>query len=82
MAPVAQETALQMIREVKGLAPVRGYRNLPEGDLDALSRVVVAVSSLAAQGGERIREAEINPLIVKPRGEGVVAVDCLIVCDD
>lgn len=82
MAPVTQKMALQMIREVKGLAPILGYRNLPEGDVDALSRVVVAVSSLAAQGGERIREAEINPLIVKPRGEGVVAVDNLIVCDN
>lgn len=82
MAPVNRKTALQMIREIKGLAPIRGYRNLPEGDLDALARVVVAISSLAAKGGGRIREAEINPLIVKPRGEGVVAVDGLIVCEN
>ena len=44
MAPVTQKMALQMIREVKGLAPIRGYRNMPEGDLEALARVVVAVS--------------------------------------
>ncbi|MDX1484394.1 MAG: acetate--CoA ligase family protein [Alphaproteobacteria bacterium] len=81
MAPVNSDTAIQMIHEVKGLAMIRGYRNLPQGDLDALAQAVMVVSNLAGQGGERILEAEINPLIVKSKGEGVVAVDGLIVCD-
>ncbi len=65
-----------MIAEVKGFAPLRGYRNLPQGDLKALARVVSAVSSLAL-ARERISEAEINPLLVK--AQGVVAVDALVV---
>jgi succinyl-CoA synthetase beta subunit len=66
-----------MIEEVKGLAPLRGYRGMPEGDLTALADALVKISALAA--APQISEAEINPLIVKGAGEGVVAVDGLIV---
>jgi len=66
-----------MIEEVKGLAIVRGYRNLPRGDLRALAKAVAAVSRLALVPGRPVAEAEINPLIVK--SAGVVAVDALAV---
>ena len=33
----------EMIDEVKGLAPIRGYRGLPEGDLEALAQAIVAL---------------------------------------
>ena len=68
-----------MIAGVKGLAPLRGYRNLPRGDLDALARAVVAVSNLALVGGTTVLEAEINPLMVRAEGKGAVAVDGLVV---
>jgi len=77
MAPVNEDEARAMIERVKGLAPLRGYRNLPPGDMDALARAVSAFSSLAMIAGRQIREAEINPLIVKR--DGVVAVDALVV---
>ncbi len=74
VAPVTVEEAAQMIAEVKGFAPLRGYRNLPRGDLDALARAVSAVSALA--GVPDIAEAEINPALVKT--QGVAAVDALV----
>jgi acyl-CoA synthetase (NDP forming) len=77
LAPVTPETALQMIEEVKGLAVIRGYRGMTKGDCKALAAAVAAFSQLAAF--EDIAEAEINPLIVRKEGEGVVAVDGLIV---
>jgi acyl-CoA synthetase (NDP forming) len=77
LAPVSVEDARRMIEEVKGLAIVRGYRGMPCGDLAALAEAVSAFSQLAGMGA--VKEAEINPLIVKPEGEGVVAVDGLIV---
>jgi hypothetical protein len=76
-APVGEDEAAAMIEEVKGLATVRGYRNLPRGDLRALARAVAAVSRLALVPGLPVAEAEINPLIVKSKG--VVAVDALVV---
>jgi acyl-CoA synthetase (NDP forming) len=81
LAPVTEEEAAGMIEEVKGLAVIRGYRSLPRGDVAALARAVAAFSALAHLGG-RVAEAEVNPLIVKREGEGVVAVDGLLVLAD
>jgi acyl-CoA synthetase (NDP forming) len=78
-APVDLASARAMIAEVKGFAPLRGFRGLPEGDLDALAGIVVAVSQLAVAEGPAITEAEINPVIVRAKGAGAVAVDGLVV---
>ena len=75
LAPVSKKTAMEMIKEVKGLALIRGYRGLPKGDVDALANAVVQLSQLAHLG-DAVADAEINPLIVKRKG--VVAVDGLI----
>jgi acyl-CoA synthetase (NDP forming) len=76
IAPVSLETAREMIAAVPGLAVVRGYRNRPAGDLEALARVVRAMSLLGTLDAPRVEEAEINPLLV--REDGVVAVDALL----
>ena len=77
-APVDPALAMEMIEEVKGLACIRGYRNLPKGDLKALADSIVAVSALAMVDGRKVAEAEINPLMVRGEGSGVVAVDALV----
>jgi succinyl-CoA synthetase beta subunit len=77
LAPVDLATAQEMIAQVRGLAPLAGYRGLPAGDLAALAQAIVALSRLAVDA-PAIREAEINPLIVRPAGLGVVAVDMLV----
>lgn len=82
LAPVSIETAHAMVEEVRGLAVIRGYRGLPRGDCEALAQAVAAMSQLALLEGRTVAEAEINPLIVKSEGEGVVAVDGLIVFGD
>ena len=79
LAPVDEAEARQMIDEVKGLATLRGYRNLPRGDVAALARTIAAFSNLAHKTFDSVAEAEINPLLVKREGEGVVAVDGLVV---
>jgi acetate---CoA ligase (ADP-forming) len=55
---------------------LKGARGRPSGDLAALAKAVVAVSELACRPD--IVEAEINPVIVLPNGQGVVAVDALV----
>jgi len=79
IAPVDEAEAREMIDEVKGLATIRGYRNLPKGDVAALARTIAAFSILAHADFAEVVEAEINPLLVKKDGEGVVAVDGLVV---
>jgi acetate---CoA ligase (ADP-forming) len=76
LAPVTEAEAHEMIAEVGSLRSMTGYRNRPAGDLAALARAIVALSRLAAD--PNILEAEINPLIVRRDGEGVVAVDALM----
>jgi succinyl-CoA synthetase beta subunit len=76
LAPVDLDTAREMIAEVRGFALLSGYRGKPAGDLDALAQTIVALSQLAHD--ETVLEAEINPLIVRPAGEGVTAVDALV----
>ncbi len=78
LAPVDEAEAMQMIAEVKGLATVRGYRNMPKGDVAALARTIAAFSVIAHRQFADVAEAEINPLLVKREGEGVVAVDGLV----
>lgn len=76
LAPVDLEGAKAMIATLKVTQILDGARGRTKGDLDALARAVVAVSNLALC--DDIIEAEINPLIVLPKGEGVAAVDALI----
>jgi acyl-CoA synthetase (NDP forming) len=77
LAPVTEAEAQEMIAEVRGLRVLAGWRGLPRGDLAALARAVAAVSRLAAR--EDIAEAEINPLIIGPEGEGVTVADAWVV---
>ncbi|HEX8883895.1 MAG TPA: acetate--CoA ligase family protein [Noviherbaspirillum sp.] len=78
LAPVDIDTAREMIGEVKALQALAGYRGKPAGDLDALAQAIVALSGLALLPDLKVAEAEINPLIVRAAGEGVVAVDALV----
>ena len=76
LAPVDVATAREMLGELRGLPLLSGYRGRPAGDLGALAQAIVALSQLANE--PTIAEAEINPLIVRPAGAGVVAVDALV----
>ncbi len=76
LAPIDLGTAHEMIAEVRSLIALAGYRGRPAGDLDALAHAMVALSRLADDAS--IAEAEINPLIVREAGEGVIAVDALV----
>ena len=78
LAPVSVETAREMIDEVKSLKTVSGLRGKQRGDLEALARAVSALSQLALESGLKVREAEVNPMMVMPEGEGVFAVDALV----
>ncbi|KYK47110.1 6-carboxyhexanoate--CoA ligase [Bradyrhizobium liaoningense] len=56
-----------------------GFRGRPKCDVEALAEAVVAFSRMVAQLGDRLAEAEINPVFVLPAGLGVRAADGLVV---
>jgi acyl-CoA synthetase (NDP forming) len=78
LAPVDLAEAKAMIDEVTALKALAGYRGKEPGDLDALAHALVSLSRLAVHDGPAVADAEINPLIVRPKGQGVVAVDALV----
>ena len=76
IAPVDFKEAKKMINEVKSLVTITGYRGLPRADINILAKAIVDMSQLASI--KAIKEAEINPVLIKEGLEGVVAVDGLI----
>lgn len=79
VAPFGLEEARNMIGELKARAVFDGGRGAAPRDLEALCAALVQVSALAWQLRDRLAELDINPLLVRPRGQGVVAADALIV---
>ena len=78
MAPVDIEVAREMVAEVRALQALAGFRGRPRGDLEALAAAVVALSNVALATDVQVLEGEINPMIVRAEGQGVVAVDALV----
>lgn len=76
LAPVDEAEAREMIDALPALKALAGYRSRPAGDLKALAQAISKLSALASD--PEVLEAEVNPLIVLPVGEGVVAVDALV----
>ncbi|WP_159917472.1 acetate--CoA ligase family protein [Pantoea sp. 18069] len=78
LAPVSVATAREMIGEVKMLQTVSGLRGKARGDLEALAQAIANLSQLALRPELQVSEAEVNPLMLMPEGQGVMAVDALI----
>lgn len=78
-APVTQQQARDMVMRLKAADILRGARGRPPADIDAVARAVAALSRFMAENADRFAEIDINPLIVRAAGKGVVAVDALLV---
>jgi acyl-CoA synthetase (NDP forming) len=65
------------LQEPKGFKLLEGVRGAPAADIDALVETVLNVQRLALDLAGDVRELDINPLIVRPRG--AVALDALVV---
>ncbi|MDB5902008.1 MAG: hypothetical protein JWM26_886 [Betaproteobacteria bacterium] len=76
--PVSRGVALQMIDETRGSKLLRGFRGKPAADIDALADTLVRMSHMAVQLEGEIAELEVNPLMVLAAGQGVKAVDALV----
>src|SRR4029079_3211758 len=79
IAPFGKDDAYAMIQGLRAHAVFEGIRGRPPADTDALVNALVRVSELAWNLRERLAELDVNPLIVRPRGLGVVAADALVV---
>jgi acetyl coenzyme A synthetase (ADP forming)-like protein len=78
LAPVRRLSARHMVESVKAFPLLQGVRGDPPSDLEALTEVIERVSQLAVELPE-VAELDLNPLIVRRAGAGVVAVDARVV---
>jgi len=74
--PVSREDVSLALSQLKVFPIIKGFRNNPEGDIEAIINCVMSVVKLINEND--IIELDINPLLVLKRGNGVIAVDALI----
>jgi hypothetical protein len=66
------------VKRLRGFPILGGVRGKSPADVDALCGAIAGVSRLAISLGDQLEGLDINPLIVLPKHEGVVAVDALV----
>lgn len=82
LAPFGREDALAMIHEIKGYALLQGARGTPPCDIGALAEALAALSRFAHARRADFSSVEINPLLALPEGQGVVALDAVVIRAD
>jgi len=74
-APLTMLDCDDMVSELRSQSLFTGIRGMKPLDSTALKQALMTVSRIAVDHPE-ITELDINPLLVKPESEGVVALDC------
>lgn len=75
--PVSVEQVMAALRKLKLWTLLQGYRGKPAADVDALANAAVRFGDLFVASPD-VLEFEMNPVIVKARGQGLCAVDALV----
>jgi acyl-CoA synthetase (NDP forming) len=75
--PFDADEAGRAVTELKGYKLLQGVRGAKPVDVDGLVDTIMKAQRLAMELADDVRELDINPLVVKPRG--VVALDALVV---
>jgi hypothetical protein len=76
-APVTPSEAEALLRQLKGVKLLEGFRGMPAVDVKRLAQVISDVSRFAADHPGSVAELDVNPLICA--GDRITAVDALIV---
>ncbi|PZU10213.1 acetate--CoA ligase family protein [Sphingomonas sp.] len=69
------------LRALKSGALLDGWRGSPALDVDAVADLIANLGRLL-EGTPEIREIDLNPVVVYPKGQGVAALDALILADE
>lgn len=77
--PVREADVIAALRSLRAWPLLDGFRGKPKGDGDAVVATVMALARALEADVDAVAELDINPLIVRPMGQGVVAVDALLV---
>jgi acyl-CoA synthetase (NDP forming) len=71
IAPVTEDEAREMIAAVKAYPLLKGYRNTPPADIEAIVKILLNTSRLVMEHQE-IKELDLNPIMVYEKGAKTV----------
>ncbi|MDQ2141151.1 acetate--CoA ligase family protein [Alcaligenaceae bacterium B3P038] len=78
LAPVDLDQARAMIDELKTARLFHGFRGAAPSDVDALADAIVQLSRFALDAGDTLESVEVNPFMVRPVGQGALALDAVL----
>ncbi len=71
VAPITEQEALEMVTGVKAFPLLKGYRNTPSADIQAIVDVLLNTSRLVMEHPE-IKELDLNPVMAYEKGAKTV----------
>lgn len=77
--PLSRDEALEMIGQTRASKLLTGFRGASKADMEALADALISVGRIGIDLSDRIEALDINPLLIMPEGQGVIAVDALII---
>ena len=78
LAPLRENEALEMTMDIRAHKLLRGFRGEPPVDVPAVADCLLRLSQLVTEHS-RIKELDINPLMVYPAGQGATVADARVI---
>ena len=78
LPPLSSTTINHALDQLRCSALLNGWRGQPAGDREALVTSIIKLARFAEANLNTIKELDINPLLVRPKGRGVIVADALI----
>ena len=79
LLPTDKQTVERALDSLMVMRMLKGFRGQKIGDISALVDAILAIADYAEAHWENLLELDINPLLVLPQGQGVVAADALVI---
>lgn len=78
---LTRDAIVEELLALKGGVLLTGFRGSPPLDVEAVADIIVALGAVL-EAAPQIREVDLNPVFVYPKGEGAVALDALMLVAD
>ena len=78
LLPVAESEIRSALSKLRCAPMLEGWRGRGPADVDAAVAAILGIAQFAITNRDRIEELDVNPLGVRARGQGAVALDALI----
>ncbi len=75
LLPVSRAEVLEALSGLKLMRLLEGYRGAPPADVEALADAIVAIADVYLDKRGELADLEVNPVVVRAKGQGVCAVD-------